>query len=374
MPMNPATLAAMRAASKLKPQVENSLEAQRVLEAMGGGIPVSTPRCRVERSRALMPDGFEVPLLVFTPLAAGTTSKLAAHLASSPIQAHAPELRGTILFFHGGGWVSGNVNLYADACRLMATVLERRVVSVGYRLAPEHRFPRAAEDCYEVARQLFSGELLAGVDPGNIVLAGDSAGGNLAAVTSLMARDRKAFSPAAQLLLYPVTYSDHDPATTPFDSVRQNGRDYLLTAEDMQEYVELYASRPLDRTDPYLAPLLMRDLTDQPRTLVVTADLDPLRDEGEAYAVALADTGCDVRCHRMLNAIHGYLLYPSFGEVTRDTLHLARAFLDGVPVTAPSRPRWLVRHLDGRAAHRLGGLPTHQLNGRPAHHQNGRPA
>ena len=136
--------------------------------------------------------------------------------------------RGTILFFHGGGWVNGTVDFYLDACTTMALRLERRVVAVDYRRAPEHRFPQAPEDCYEVARQLYAGTLLDDVDADHVVLFGDSAGGNLAAVVSLMARDRGEFAPRTQMLLYPATYNDHDPATSLCESVRENGEDLSL--------------------------------------------------------------------------------------------------------------------------------------------------
>ena len=335
MAMSKTALAALRTASRLKPSVKGSLRLQRTLEDVGAHLSLPNPHCRIDDMGATMPDGYEVPLRVFTPLDISLAPRRGRVVTGGS--------RGTILFFHGGGWVTGDIDTYTDACSAMAIRLERRVVSVGYRLAPEWRFPRAAEDCFEVARQLFSGELVDDVDPGRVVLFGDSAGGNLAAVTSLMARDRGAFEPPAQVLLYPVTYSDHDPATSPFDSVRDNGRDYLLTSADMCAYVELYASRELDRADPYLAPLLMRDLTHQPRTLVVTAEYDPLRDEGEAYAVALADAGAETYCFRMLDAVHGYLLYPAVTGIVRNTYRLVQAFLDRTEIEAGDEAAWVER-------------------------------
>ena len=162
-----------------------------------------------------------------------------------------------------------------------------------------------------MARQLFAGQLLDDADPDRIVLFGDSAGGNLAAVVSLMARDSGAFFPKAQMLLYPATYNDHDPRTSWFDSVRENGEDYLLTARDVMDYMDLYASSPADLSNPDLAPLLADDLSGLPRTLVITAEYCPLRDEGEAFAARCELEGTEVQCYRMLNAVHGYLLYPS---------------------------------------------------------------
>lgn len=333
MPINKAILAAFKAASRIKPDIRKSYEAQRVAEEVSARLMIPDPRCRIDEAKATMPDGFELPLRVFTPL--DIDFSLASGLKVTE------DSRGTILFFHGGGWVNGSVDFYTDACTTMAIKLERRVVSVDYRRAPEHRFPQAPEDCYEVARQLHAGTLLSDVDTGNIVLFGDSAGGNLAAVVSLMARDRGEFLPRTQMLLYPVTYNDHDPATSFFDSVRDNGEDYLLSSRDIRGYMELYASSPADLHRPYFAPLLEGDLSRQPRTLVVTAEYCPLRDEGEVYAQRLADDGGDVQCYRMLDAVHGYLLYPTVFNIVKDTYRIIKQFLDGDPLVQEGEPTWL---------------------------------
>lgn len=333
MPINKAVLAAFKAASRLKPDIKQTYEAQRVAEDMMGKLTLPNPRCRIDNITATMPDGFEVPLRIFTPL--DFDFSLAAGLKVCE------DSRGTILFFHGGGWANGDVNFYTDACTSMALMLERRVVSVDYRRSPEHRFPQAPEDCYEVARQLHAGALLDDVDPDNVVLFGDSAGGNLAAVVSLMARDRGEFMPRTQMLLYPVTYNDHNPQTSWFDSVRDNGEDYLLTARDVQGYMELYLSATEDLSNPYFAPLLAADLSHQPRTLVITAEYCPLRDEGEAYAARLELEGNNVQCYRVLDAVHGYLLYPLVFDIVRDAYRIMKHFLDGEPLEQEGKPAWL---------------------------------
>ena len=256
MPISKAVLAAFKAASRLKPDIKETYEAQRVAEDVLGKLALPNPRCRIDEASALMPDGHAVPLRVFTPL--DIDFSLASGLKVTE------DSRGTILFFHGGGWVNGTVDFYLDACTTMALRLERRVVAVDYRRAPEHRFPQAPEDCYEVARQLYAGELLDDVDADHVVLFGDSAGGNLAAVVSLMARDRGEFAPHTQMLLYPATYNDHDPATSLFESVRENGEDYLLTWRDVVGYMELYVKGPEDFSNPYFAPLLAPDLEGSP--------------------------------------------------------------------------------------------------------------
>ena len=321
MPINKAVLAAFKAATRLRPDIREFYKTQRLAEDVSAKLVLPNPRCRIDEAFATMPDGFEVPLRVFTPL--DFDFSLAEGLKVSE------DSRGTVLFFHGGGWVNGDVDFYTDACSAMALRLERRVVSVDYRRAPEHRFPQAPEDCYEVARQLHAGELLADVDADHIVLFGDSAGGNLAAVVSLMARDRGEFLPRTQMLLYPVTYNDHDPVTSYFDSVRENGEDYLLSSRDIRGYMELYASSPADLHRPYFAPLLESDLSRQPRTLVVTAEYCPLRDEGEAYGIKLAQAGNDVEIHRIHDALHGFMsLSPGFKPVKK-TYQYINAFLSG---------------------------------------------
>ena len=333
MPINKAVLAAFRAATRLRPDIKEFYATQRAAEDVLAKLTLRDPRCRIEDVSAVMPDGFEVLLRVFTPL--DIDFSLASGLKVTE------DSRGTILFFHGGGWVNGDVDFYTDACTSMALRLERRVVSVDYRRAPEHRFPQAPENCYEVTRQLLAGELLTDVDADHVVLFGDSAGGNLAAVVSLMARDRGEFAVRTQMLLYPVTYNDHDPSTSFFDSVRANGEDYLLSARDIKGYMELYASKPEDLHSPYFAPLLEPDLSGQPRTLVVTAEYCPLRDEGEVYAQRLADDGGDVQCYRVLDAVHGYLLYPTVFNIVKDTYRIIKSFLDGDELAQEGEPAWL---------------------------------
>lgn len=320
MPISKAVLAAFKAATRLKPDAKTSYKAQRRAEDAAAKLMIPNPRCRIDNMQAVMPDGKRIALRVFTP--------------------RRLDLRGTILFFHGGGWVTGDIDLYSDTCATMAVMLERRVVSVDYRRAPEHHFPQAPEDCYEVARQLYAGTLLPDVAPESIVLFGDSAGGNLAAVVSLMARDRGEFMPRTQMLLYPATYNDHSE-TSRFKSVIENGQDYLLTSRDVDAYMELYRSSPDDLNNPYFAPLVAPDLSDQPRTLVITAEYCPLRDEGEAYARQLATAGGKVACFRVLDAIHGYLLYPLVFSMVQDTYRIIKHFLDGDELTQEGDQAWL---------------------------------
>lgn len=332
MPISKAVLAAFKAVTRLKPDAKTSYKAQRRAEDAAAKLMVPNPRCRIDDMQSTMPDGHQVALRVFTPR--DIDFSFAEGLQMNE------DYRGTILFFHGGGWVTGDIDLYTDTCATMAIELERRVVSVDYRRAPEHKFPQAPEDCYEVARQLYVGTLLDDVTAENIVLFGDSAGGNLAAVVSLMARDRGEFMPKTQMLLYPATYNDHSE-TSRFESVRENGEDYLLTSGDVDAFMDLYRSSPEDLTDPYFAPLMASDLTHQPRTLVITAEYCPLRDEGEEYAQQLAMAGGNVVCYRVLDAIHGYLLYPLVLTMVHDTYRIIKHFLDGSELTQEGDQAWL---------------------------------
>jgi acetyl esterase len=211
-----------------------------------------------------------------------------------------------MIFFHGGGWVTGNIDTYTKICAIMARRTKHTLVSVDYRLAPENPFPAGLEDCFNVAKELFEKPYLLGCKAEDITLVGDSAGANLAAVVSLMARDRAAFWPKKQILIYPATYFDHGE-NSPFPSVHQYGKNHLLTAEKIQNYMELYVPNGQDRLSPYVAPLLAKDLSNQPETLIITAEYDPLRDEGEAYGERLRKFGNKARVYRMDGALHNFL-------------------------------------------------------------------
>lgn len=159
-----------------------------------------------------------------------------------------------------------------------------------------------------------------------MILMGDSAGANLAAAVSLLARDRGEFFIQKQVLLYPATYYDHGPHS-PFPSVKEKGEGYLLTSRRICDYIDLYIEKEEDRKSPYFAPLLAEDFSRQPDTLMISAEHDPLRDEGEAYGEKLKEGGNRVTIHRMENALHGYFNLPlRFVHVER-TLELVRNFL-----------------------------------------------
>lgn len=237
-------------------------------------------------------EGYEVPTRIFFP-------------NEKAFENAGPNQHKVLLFFHGGGWVTESIDNYERVCARLANAIEQVVVSVDYRLAPENKFPIGLEDCYAVAKAMFQNQFILNVAPDDITLIGDSAGGNLTAAISLMAKDRGDFLPKRQILIYPALNNDYSEAS-PFPSVRENGKDYLLTAGKMRDYIELYARDEADKNNPYFAPMLTENLEGQPDTLILTAELDPLRDEGEAYGERLKAAGSYVEVCRIKDALHGY--------------------------------------------------------------------
>ena len=210
-----------------------------------------------------------------------------------------------LLFFHGGGWVTESIDNYERICARLASATNHIVVSVEYRLAPEYPFPTGFYDCYMAAKAMFTNRFILNTDPDKITLIGDSAGGNLAAAVSLMARDQGEFLPKRQILIYPAVNNCYT-AKSPYRSVQENGEDYLLTAVKMEDYLTLYESCAEDRNNPYFSPLMEKDYTNLPDTLILTAEFDPLRDEGEEYGKRLKEAGNHVEIHRISDALHGY--------------------------------------------------------------------
>lgn len=253
------------------------------------------------------------------------------HSHEIPIRMFHPQTkrhRDVLVFVHGGGWVTGNIDTYTTTCVNMADLTGRIVYSVNYRLAPEYPYPAGLKDCYRVADSLLNDmELVHLGDSTQVTFIGDSAGANLIAAMSLMLRDKGNIVPAKQILLYPVTYWDHS-IDSPYESIRTNGYDYGLTAKKMQEYMELYEPDLETRQHAYIAPLMAEDLSNQPDTLIITAEYDPLRDEGEAYGEKLREAGNNVRIHRIKETVHGFIRYPKFVEPVEEAYTLINQFLN----------------------------------------------
>lgn len=240
-----------------------------------------------------------------------------------PLRIYTPESRGPLpllVYFHGGGWVIGNLDTHDAVCRLLAKTAPAVVAAVDYRLAPEHKFPGAAEDCYAATRWVADNAGAIGGDPKKITVGGDSAGGNLAAVVSLMARDRKTPKIGFQLLVYPVTRHAYD---TP--SYRENADGYLLTKDAMVWFWNHYLKSESDGQNAYASPLLAKDLRGLPPAMVVTAEFDPLRDEGESYAARLREAGVPVKLKRYDGIIHGFFTMCGVFDQSREAVSEAAA-------------------------------------------------
>jgi acetyl esterase len=210
----------------------------------------------------------------------------------------------TLVYAHGGGFVFCDLDSHDGLCRNLANLIPAVVVSVAYRLAPEDRWPAAAEDVFAVTQWAARNADALGGDASRVVIGGDSAGGNLAAVTALMARDRGGPSLAAQLLLYPMIAADFDT-----ESYRLFGKGYYNPRPALQWYWDQYVPSPADRAHPYASPF-HADLHGLPPAVIVIAGHDPLRDEGIAFGHALeAARIATTRCHYE-GGIHGFMTMP----------------------------------------------------------------
>jgi acetyl esterase/lipase len=241
-----------------------------------------------------------------------------------PVEIVVPEGHGphpAVLHLHGGGWVVGSPASYRPTAHALANASGAAVVSVDYRLAPEHPFPAPLEDAETALRWLRRDGAALGIDPERLAVAGDSAGGNLAAV--LARRDRNAGGPPLrfQLLVYPALDAAMDTR-----SYREFATGFRLTAEEMAECWRGYAG-DADRSGPDLSPLRAPDLAGLPPALVITAAADPLRDEGEAYAAALREAGVPAELRRVPGTIHGFWRWLAVAEVSRTTVREAGAAL-----------------------------------------------
>ena len=240
-----------------------------------------------------------------------------------PIRVYTPEGRGpfpVLVYFHGGGFWVGSIETEDSSCRLLTNAVGCTVVSVEYRLAPEHKFPAAAEDCYAATRWVAENVDTINADRSRIAVSGASAGGNLAAVVALMARDRGTPRLIYQLLMYPVINYAFD---TP--SYQENAEGYMLTKDVMMWCWSFYLRTGADGRNPYASPLRAKDLSGLPPAMVITAEYDPLRDEGEAYAARLRQAGVPVVCKRQAGAIHGGLPPEMAQEMTEEAVAALRS-------------------------------------------------
>ncbi len=242
-----------------------------------------------------------------------------------PVRVYRPGAEGplpVVVYFHGGGWVIGDIATHDATCHRLAAGVPAVVVSVEYRLAPEHRFPAAVEDCDVATRWVSSHAVDLGADPSRLAVAGDSAGGNLATVVARRCRDAGGPPIAFQLLVYPGT-----DMTRSLPSQTENGSGYLLDSDTMTWFLGNYL-HGADPLDPDASPLFVDDLSGLPPALVVTAEFDPLRDEGEAYAERMRHAGVAVTTSRYDGMIHGFYgldnLFDSAKRATAETVAAVR--------------------------------------------------
>ena len=310
MPIHPEAQAFLnqREAAGAKPTNELSVAAARaqavaMTRLLGPGEPIA----RVADQMVAGPHG-NIPIRIYTPAGSGPFPVL--------------------VYFHGGGWVIGNLETADVLCRMFTNAANCIVVSVNYRHAPEDKFPAAADDAYAATQWVAQHAHTFDGDPQHIAVAGASAGANLAAVVALMARERGGAPLVFQLLTVPVTNYDLDTA-----SYRANADGYGLTRDAMRWFWAHYLRTEADGQHPYASPLRATDLRGLPPAFVLTAECDPLRDEGEAYALRLRDAGVPVVYQCYDGMIHGYLGAAATADMVRELRNgfLAQATVRELP-------------------------------------------
>jgi acetyl esterase len=267
--------------------------AQRLAEARVVAERPAIPMARVEP--------VEIP---------GPAGAIPARLYVPDPDAESP--RPLLVYFHGGGWVIGDLDTHDSPCRFLANRSGAAVLAVDYRLAPEHPFPAAVEDAFAAYAWASANAGSLGADPARIAVGGDSAGGNLAAGVCLTAGDDGAPPPAMQLLIYPVAETGRE-----LPSRRSFAEGFLLTRRDMAYYEDRYLPPGTDRNDPRVAVLQAKDLAGLPPAYVATAGFDPLRDEGEAYAARLREAGVPVALRRHPGLVHSFVNFTAICPTAR---------------------------------------------------------
>ena len=263
----------------------SAVEAREIFETTAPALNVRPED--VFRSEDRVIDGIdgEIPIRIYTP--------------REPAMG---ELMPIIVFYHGGGFVIGSLDSYDSLCRVFANMVDCIVVSVDYRLAPEHKFPAAVDDGLEAYQWISDNAAELGGDARRMAIVGDSAGGNVTAVTAIGIRDEGDIPPLLQVLIYPVVSGA--PETR---SHHEFAEGFMLTRADILWFYDNYLPRPEDAVDPRFAPLLEEDLSGLAPALVIVAEYDPLRDEGIAYAEHMHEAGVEVALANYDGMVHGFL-------------------------------------------------------------------
>ncbi|HEY4262076.1 MAG TPA: alpha/beta hydrolase [Schlesneria sp.] len=285
MPLHPQAAKFLNLLSLLKnPSMESlPLDVTRRALILGSAVKLAPAKlARVETRSILGPDGDELQVRIYWPI--GTAPSAAC------------------LYFHGGGWVLNNIDTHDDLVQRLAQASGCVFISVDYRLAPEHKYPAAVEDAYVALNWVVQNASDLQIDPARVAVSGDSAGGNIAAALCLMARDRGGPAIAFQALIYPITDCDFDRP-----SYRDNADGYFLTTSQMQWFWNHYVQSPEQMREPYASPLRAESLQGLPPALILTAEFDPLRDEGEAYAIALSAAGAATELVQYDGMIHAFI-------------------------------------------------------------------
>lgn len=309
--------------AKLRPGVRL---VDRLMKASSGLSVARMTPAQLERVQsAVIPDGWPAAVFLGRP-APGVdirSTTFPARHGDLPLRIYTPQAwrrtpRPVVVNFHGGGFVLGSARQGDWSASIVAAEADAIVVSVDYRLAPTYRFPAGVEDCYDAL--LWTAEHAAdlGGDPARLGVMGDSAGGNLAAVVTILARDEGGPAISHQALAYPAT--DMTEAVQEDVSVQLNTRGIVLSNDDMEIFRGHYLGPDVDPEDPRLSPLHTPDLSGLPPAIVVVAGLDPLHDSGVRYAQALADAGNDVRVEDFHQMPHGFLSFPYFSKGARPAM------------------------------------------------------
>jgi acetyl esterase len=288
----------------LDPQARAVLDMLAALGAPAVGT-VPAPEARIAMAMQPLPPG--------APVANVEDRAIPGPAGQIPVRIYTPEGNApfpVLVWFHGGGWVLGTLDASDHTCRELANTAGCVVVSVDYRLAPEHKFPASPDDCEAAYKWAVANASTFGGDARRIAVGGDSAGGNLAAVVCLRAKEKGGPQPVFQLLVYPVT--DHDFERP---SYRANAEGYLLTQVGMRWFWDQYVNGPEEMSHPHAAPIHATDLSGLPPALIITAEFDPLLDEGEAYGELLRSAGVAVVVSRYDEMIHGFFgMFPAIDK------------------------------------------------------------
>jgi acetyl esterase len=292
MPLDPECRRFLDEMARLRPrpfETEKASEARAQRASTAQAVTeMSGPAQEVAQieNRAIHAGGHEIPIRIYWP----------SHSVDLPV----------LVYFHGGGWVFGNLDSVDRPCRALANAAHSIVLSVDYRLAPEQKFPAAFEDACTAVDYAFCAAKEIGGDAGRIAVGGDSAGGNLATAAALWVKRRGGQRLRLQLLIYPmVDYSDDRPSLREFES------GYLLSRAGIEWFWQHYLNSPEDGRNPYASPMLAEDVEDVAPAFVLTAECDPLRDQGEAYARKLEEAGVRVNLKRYEGAVHAF--FPAAG-------------------------------------------------------------